>query len=101
MGLHRTIPPQADAGGCAHHSARRWGSGPQSASALRPWQREEVLHTLVTRRVPFVAHQADRQGREGRMPQGIVRAGFPRVMGAALLAGLLSLPPSAEARDQN
>jgi hypothetical protein len=33
------------------------------------------------------------------MPQGIVRAGFPRAMGAALLAGLLSLPFSAEARD--
>ena len=33
------------------------------------------------------------------MPQGIVRAGFPRAMGAALLAGLLSLPLSAEARD--
>src|SRR4051812_1838246 len=38
-------------------------------------------------------------GWEGRMPQGIVRAGFPRAIGAALLAGLLSLPPSAEARD--
>ena len=33
------------------------------------------------------------------MPQGIVRAGFPRAMGTALLAGLLSLPLSAEARD--
>src|SRR3954452_8351733 len=33
------------------------------------------------------------------MPQGIVRAGFPRAIGAALLAGLLSLPLPAEARD--
>jgi hypothetical protein len=33
------------------------------------------------------------------MPQGIVRAGFPRAMGAALLAGLLSFPLPAGARD--
>ena len=33
------------------------------------------------------------------MPQGIVRAGFPRAMAIALLAGLLAFPPSAEARD--
>ncbi len=33
------------------------------------------------------------------MPQGIVRAGYPRAMGAALLAGLLSLPLPAGARD--
>src|SRR3954454_21719898 len=35
------------------------------------------------------------------MPQGIMRAGSPRAMAIALLAGLLSLPPSAEARQQD
>jgi hypothetical protein len=33
------------------------------------------------------------------MPQSIVRAGSPCAVAIALLAGLLSLPPSAQARD--
>src|SRR3954467_2331216 len=35
------------------------------------------------------------------MPQGIMRAGSPRAMSAALLAGLLSLPLPTEARQQD